>query len=111
MQLHAGNGECNPAVNTNPAHCDPATGFILNDPNDASLPITTQFVKDWVDHLKARAAADGGVAPLRARQRGDAVEFDPIATFTRHRRPTTEVWLQGLGDGAGPSSSATRRPR
>ena len=92
----AGNGECNPAVNTNPAHCDPATGFILNDPNDASQPITTQFVKDWVDHLKARAAADGGVV------RYYALDNEAMLWNSTHRdvhpAPATydEVWINGL---------------
>lgn len=94
-QPDAGNGECASSGN--------GTGFCVdgqivgNDPTDTSIPITPDYVGDWVDHLVATfGAADAGGVRLYA------LDNEPMLWNSTHRdvhpAPATydEVWQEGL---------------
>lgn len=87
----AGNGLCDPAVNTT-GHC--VDGQIVgNDPADTSIPATPDFVTDWVAHLQSTfGGATAGGVPLYA------LDNEPMLWSSTHRDlhpdPATydEVW-------------------
>lgn len=89
----AGDGTCDPAVNTT-GHC--IDGLIVgNDPADTSLPIDADFVSDWLAHLTATfgGAGAGGVALY-------ALDNEPMLWNSTHRdvhpAPASydEVWCR-----------------
>lgn len=91
----AGNGRCNPAVNTT-GHCN-AQGYIVgNDPDQTSVVVAPSFVADWLAFTvgRAGAAAAGGV-------RFAALDNEPMLWDSTHRdvhpQPATydEVWTKG----------------
>ncbi len=91
----AGNGRCNPAVNTT-GYCN-AQGYIVgNDPDQTSVVVAPSFVADWLAFTvgRAGAAAAGGV-------RFAALDNEPMLWDSTHRdvhpQPATydEVWTKG----------------
>lgn len=91
----AGNGQCNPAVNTT-GFCSAGGQIVGNDPDDTSIVVGTPFVADWVAFVAARAgtADAGGVRFL-------ALDNEPMLWNSTHRdvhpaAPTyDEVWTKG----------------
>ena len=92
----AGNGLCNPAVNTT-GHCSAGGLIVGNDSDDTSIEVGADFLSEWVDFVESRAgAADrGGVRFL-------ALDNEPMLWNSTHRdvhpAPPTyeEVWTKGL---------------
>jgi len=74
----AGNGECDPVENTT-GYCV-GSQIVDNEPLDASVPITSEFVTDWVAHLQGRygTASEGGMKLY-------ALDNEPMLWDSTHR--------------------------
>ncbi|HSM13031.1 MAG TPA: glycoside hydrolase family 44 protein, partial [Thermoanaerobaculia bacterium] len=94
-QPDAGNGLCDPAVNTT-GFCSPAGRIVGNDPGDTSIPVAPSFAGDWVDFVESRVgpSGNGGV-------RYFALDNEPMLWNSTHAdvhpaAPTyDEVWTKG----------------
>jgi len=94
-QPDAGNGLCDPAVNTT-GFCSPAGRIVGNDPDDTSIAVSPAFSADWLSFAVSRvgSAAAGGV-------RFVALDNEPMLWNSTHAdvhpAPATydEVWQRG----------------
>ncbi len=88
----AGNGQCDPAVNTS-GYCSVDGEIVGNDPDDTSLPVAASFVTGWLDFVATRIGppATGGL-------RFAALDNEPMLWNSTHRdlhpAPATydELW-------------------
>lgn len=91
----AGNGLCNPAVNTT-GFCSAGGRIVGNDPQDTSVSSGSVFVGNWVEHLTTRfgAAGSGGV-PIYSLD-NEAMLWNSTHPDV-HPQPATydEVWENG----------------
>ena len=89
-QPDAGNGLCNSGPNCSGGR------IVGNDPNDVSIPITPDFVGDWIDFVTSRvgSAVEGGVGYV-------ALDNEPMLWNSTHAdvHPAPagydEVWTRG----------------
>ncbi len=94
-QPDAGNGLCNPAVNTT-GHCSADGRIVGNDPNETSIVVEPPFVESWLDFVATRVGPpdEGGV-------RFVALDNEPMLWNSTHAdlhpAPATydEVWQRG----------------
>ncbi len=75
----AGNGLCNPSVNTT-GFCSSDGEIVDNDPNATSIPVGAPFVTSWLAFVRTRigAAANGGL-------RFAALDNEPMLWNSTHR--------------------------
>ena len=94
-QPDAGNGLCDPAVNTT-GFCSPAGRIVGNDPNDTSMVVGPAFVESWLDFVATRVGPAGGTGVRFA-----ALDNEPMLWNSTHAdahpAPATyaEVWQRG----------------
>ena len=94
-QPDAGNGLCDPAVNTT-GFCSAAGRIVGNDPNDTSVPAGPFFDQAWLDFVASRIGPAGG-----AGLRFAALDNEPMLWNSTHAdvHPAAatydEVWQRG----------------
>ncbi|GMU67486.1 MAG: hypothetical protein AMXMBFR36_37600 [Acidobacteriota bacterium] len=94
-QPDAGNGLCDPDVNTT-GFCSPAGRIVGNDPDDTSIPVGPAFVESWLDFVATRVGPAGGGGVRFA-----ALDNEPMLWNSTHAdvhpAPATyaEVWQRG----------------
>jgi len=94
-QPDAGNGLCDPGVNTT-GFCSPAGRIVGNDPDDTSIPVGPAFVESWLDFVATRVGPAGGTGVRFA-----ALDNEPMLWNSTHAdvhpAPATyaEVWQRG----------------
>ncbi|KAB2962343.1 MAG: endoglucanase [Thermoanaerobaculia bacterium] len=94
-QPDAGNGLCDPAVNTT-GFCSPDGRITGNDPDATSTPAGAAFVESWLDFVATRVGPAGGGGVRFA-----ALDNEPMLWNSTHAdihpAPATydEVWQRG----------------
>jgi len=94
-QPDAGNGLCDPAVNTT-GFCSPDGRITGNDPDATSIPAGASFVEAWLDFVATRVGPAGGGGVRFA-----ALDNEPMLWNSTHAdlhpAPATydEVWQKG----------------
>jgi hypothetical protein len=94
-QPDAGNGLCDPQVNTT-GHCSPDGRIVGNDPNDTTITVAQYFDLSWLDFVATRIGPAGG-----AGLRFAALDNEPMLWNSTHAdaHPTPptydEVWQRG----------------